>query len=299
MSVKVVRPRVTSDEGLPPKKRRRIDPRGCNWFMTWNNYPGDWKEQLGALAGLSKYCCQPEVGEETGTPHIQGVLVFKTQRLRSTLYNHLEGVRLRKARNLFACVNYCRKVETRAGAVWTKGFHIPKKVRDPLAGVELYTWQKDILELVEQDPDDRSIYWYWSDEGGIGKSSLCKHLVLKQNAIVVGGTHRDAYYAIMQRVQAGVAVDLVIFDICRAKCKDGKPMISYSAIEGIKNGMFFSAKYESGMCVYNCPHVMVFANCVPDKAMLSEDRWKIKCLDENDFSAGVRANLATGTWELT
>ena len=56
--------------------------------------------------------------------------------------------------------------------------------------------------------------------------------------------------------------------------------MSYIAIEGIKDGCFFSAKYEAGMCVYNPPHVMVFANKAPELTMLSSDRWVVKCLDK-------------------
>ena len=64
----------------------------------------------------------------------------------------------------------------------------------------------------------------------------------------------------------------VIFDIPRAN----KGHISYSALESIKNGMVCNTKYETGVKVFNSPHVIVFANFPPDdESMLSDDRWLI------------------------
>lgn len=51
--------------------------------------------------------------------------------------------------------------------------------------------------------------------------------------------------------------------------------VSYEALEAIKDGIFFSTKYESGMVVFDSPHVVVFANFPPDRTQLSADRWRI------------------------
>ena len=165
-----------------------------------------------------------------------------------------------------------------------KGFRASHQVvLDPLDGKVLYDWQTEILEMVRGEADDRKVYWFWSAEGNVGKSVLCKHMVLKEDAIVVGGNFRDAYYAIMQRVQKNHDVHIVVFALSRSQGNK----VSYIAIEGIKDGMFFSPKYESGMCVYNPPHVLVFANTAPDTSMLSSDRWVVTCLDKEtewDFS---------------
>ncbi len=275
-----------------PTKKRRVDPRGRQWFLTWNNHTDESIKILLRIAGLNKYCIQEEQGV-IGTPHLQGVMVFAEAKLRSTLENHVSGkVHWEKARNLHACKNYCSKVETSCGQRWTKGFHIPEKIRDPLSGKQLYTYQKEVLELVKQPPDDRSIHWYWSKSGNVGKSALCKHLCLKHDAIVVGGSFKDAYYAIMQRVKESRPIKLVVFSLCRSQGNK----VSYIAMEGIKDGMFFSAKYESGMCCYNPPHVIVFANESPDMENLSTDRWNIKCLDKEmdlvDIASGRPWDMA-------
>ena len=51
---------------------------------------------------------------------------------------------------------------------------------------------------------------------------------------------------------------------------------AYYTLEQIKNAIFFSGKYQSGM-VASCipPNVVVFANTPPNTKMMSEDRWRI------------------------
>jgi len=46
-------------------------------------------------------------------------------------------------------------------------------------------------------------------------------------------------------------------------------------LESIKNGLFFSGKYESTQVVMNSPHLIIFANEPPDKSKMSADRWHI------------------------
>ncbi len=256
-----------------------MDLRSRHWFLTWNNYvkagPDKSIDVLLAIGGLIKYVIQEEKGDE-GTPHLQGVMSFRSAKKWSTLRRHAK-IYWKPCRNVMAAKNYCSKLETSTGHCWNKGYSVKKKkLVDPLEGKKLYKWQLEIVNLAESIPDDRKIYWYWSDKGGIGKSALVKHLVMNNDAILIGGSWRDAYYAIAQRVDKDKEVELLIFDLPRSQGNK----ISYTAIEGIKNGCFFSAKYESEMCVFNTPHIIVMANFTPDREFLSEDRWEVKCLDD-------------------
>ncbi len=173
-------------------------------------------------------------------------------------------------------------MNTSVGKTYTKGYSVLIALVDPLAGKQLYAWQKEVLQLVEGEPDDRKIYWYWSDKGGIGKSVLVKHMCLKdrQYTLLCGGSAKDLKYAVAVAVRKKMPPRVVLFDIARAKQVDGKPCISYAGMEDVKNGCFFTGKYEGGMCIYNVPHLVVFANVGPDEEKMSGDRWVVKNLDK-------------------
>ncbi len=246
--------------------------------MTWNNHvargPDESISVLLGIGGLLRYVIQEEVGEG-GTAHLQGLMSFESAKKWSTLRGHAK-IYWSKCRNIFAAKRYCSKVETSTGRIWVKGYKVKGRgPKDPLDGKTLYEWQKDIIELVQKVPDDRSIHWFWSSAGNIGKTALAKHLILKFDAIVLGGKYKDAYFAISKRLEKHKDVDIVLFNLPRSVGN----IISYQAIEGIKDGMFFSPKYESNQVVYDPPHVIIFANCAPDLSKLSPDRWKVRCLD--------------------
>ena len=67
------------------------------------------------------------------------------------------------------------------------------------------------------------------------------------------------------------AIRMVLIDVPR----NLKNNVSYSAIECILNGMITNTKYETGLKVFNPPHVVVFSNYYPVMDKLSMDRWKI------------------------
>lgn len=267
----------------PPKKKRKVDQRGRHWFLTWNNPPDGSVVTLANLSCLcTHYVYQKELAP-SGTPHWQGCFSFKHAKFWSELDNKLDpkGAWAR-CKNVMAARNYCAKLDSRIGETFSKGYVVGIDiVKDPLEGKQLYRFQKLVLQLIARLPDERTVHWFWSYKGCIGKTSLCKHLCLKHNAVIVGGRCQDAYYVIAQRKMKKIPIDVVVFNIPRSKGNE----IDYEGVEGIKDGLFCSTKYESGMCCMNNPHVIVFANMAPVLGALSLDRWDIHCLDmEDDLS---------------
>ena len=120
-------------------------------------------------------------------------------------------------------------------------------------------------------PNDRSIVWITECEGGSGKTSFCKHIVLNNSsALYLSGSAKYMKYAIMKSIdEKGIVPKILLLDIPRSL----EDYVSYQGIEEIKNGMFFNTHYEAKMVVYDCPHVVVFANFDPDFSKLSSDRW--------------------------
>ncbi len=260
---------------------RQLNVRSKHWFITWNNHQDKVSiNVLLSIRGLCKYVIQEETGDTTGTPHLQGVMSFKHQKSWMTLRN-IAKIYWSKCRNIPAARNYCSKIETRNGKQWKKGYKtLNQPVFDPMTGKNFHTWQTDIIDLIAEVPDQRSIYWYWSHCGNIGKTSLAKHLCLKYNAVLGGGRAADSHFAITSRIKEGKPVEIVLFNLPRSKGNK----IDYEGLESIKDGMIFSSKYESKQCLFDCPHVIIFANFPPDLSQLSPDRWKVKCLDTLDFN---------------
>jgi hypothetical protein len=137
--------------------------------------------------------------------------------------------------------------------------------------LELRPWQQDLSDELSQEADDRKIIWYFDPVGGQGKSTMTKYLARNHEAILVGGQKKDILYAYdNQRI--------VLFDLSRTA--EGR--VSYSAMEDLKNGVYFVSKFTSKMvCRDFNAHVVIFANWLPDTDALSQDRWDIRLLREN------------------
>ncbi len=244
---------------------------GSYWFFTFNNYND--KDIKNVCSYFTKYTFQEETGSN-GTPHLQGVC-FKRCRF-STLKKAFPTVHWERCKNLKASLQYCTKLSTRSGKIHTKGFTKSKNIIiDYFKNKKPYIWQQNIIDMLSTKPDFRKIYWYWDSSGNIGKSALTRHLILNYDVLAVSGNARDIKCAYAKRIDDKKNVDMVIIDIPRSSFNN----ISYKCIEEIKNGFFFSSKYESNTYVFNIPHVIIFANSKPEISMFSLDRWVIKCLD--------------------
>lgn len=135
-------------------------------------------------------------------------------------------------------------------------------------------WEKEILEIITTEPDDRSIYWYWSRDGGVGKTSFCKYLSAKHDAIPLNGKGSDMLNGVANyKLKKGYCPELVVVPI--PKTFD-TTYLNYTGIELVKDMYFYSGKYEGTTIVGNCPHVFVFANCEPCFEKLQRDRWIVR-----------------------
>ncbi len=265
------------------KKRKRSVPQvspAIKWLFTLNNYTSDDVELLAnsELKTVPVMIFQSEVGEEKGTPHLQGYLEFKVKKRPLNLYADVLG---HKRTSWLAAkgsreqnVAYCSKDDTHDGKIrYQRGLPRPLVMitREQMRESQLAI--ADDYKVVEDPVFGREIHWYWESEGGWGKSILCKYMVHQMKAVLLGGANKDALYGIASYVEKhGEGPPIVIFDIPRVN----KGGISYQTLEYIKNGMFFNGKYESGMVLFNSPHVIVFANIEPDYDKLSVDRWSVK-----------------------
>lgn len=219
-----------------------------------------------------------EVGEN-GTPHIQGYVEFPTKVRpigykgcpREVHWGDRNGKPARGSRE--ANVAYCTKDD---GEPHFKGWG--PLYRKPLCFPDMdLWWEKEILKVIAEDPDDRTIHWYWSDAGNLGKTTFTKFLCMKHGACLLAGKGADVRNgALTWMKDKGSYPRLCVFPIPRSFNSE---YLSYEAIENVKDACFYSGKYEGGTVCAACPHLLVLSNFPPDEERMSSDRWHIVNID--------------------
>lgn len=232
------------------------------WCFTLNNYDGSNIQVLEEELENHKYVFVEEIGKK-GTPHLQGFVQFSTK-VRPLEKVSIKGIHWEKCKGTYVQnIKYCTKTE---GKRWTN-----MELKAPIIDYfffEYKIWQKEILEIISKPVNNRKIYWYWEEKGGVGKSIFTRHLVIKKLATYVCGKRDDMKLILAEKLEKE-DIHCLIIDIPRNQGNN----ISYTFIEEIQNGMFSSGKYESKNVLFNVPHVIVFANFPPEMEKMSEDRW--------------------------
>lgn len=277
-----------SNTKLAPKKV--VESR--MYTFTWNNYDKSHIKELETYFKSRKnllYVFQEETGEN-GTKHLQGCFKSNSPIPFETLKNKFNTVHWEFCKNWNASVAYCSKDDTRTGDIYNNmGIEILVSGFDYSL---MKPWQKLLFDLMDEKPHDRRIIWLWSKNGDKGKTRTIRELCrLYKNKILFVNGKGDNIKCGVARFLAikGNVLKMAIFGYPRSK----EDYISYDAIEEIKDGLFFSGKYESGMILINTPHVVILCNFPPDKSKLSKDRWHIINIDDDD--AGDRPTAETPT----
>lgn len=248
--------------------KKRIRSR-C-WIFTLNNprnyYPSE-EHFFIVLDVFNRWKFSYEIGE-SGTPHYQGIIWHENLLEEKYIRSIEPSAHWERCRNFRGSINYVEKIETHIAGPWSKGINIIKPIK---CITNLYPWQQYIIDLINKEPDDRTIHWFWEPNGNTGKTALCKYICINYKALYVTGKTGDVKYALYKYLEKQQEINCVLFDYSRSQ----ENYISYQALEDVKNGIMFSTKYESGMSIFNSPHVICFANFEPDINMLSLDRWNI------------------------
>lgn len=259
----------------PPAKKKQIAP-SKRWVFTLNNYTQEHIDLISSIVPdiCDKYIIGKEVGD-SGTPHLQGFISFKEKKRPKSIIP-IPEIHWEKALGDDMSQNYCGK----EGDVI-----LQKSIPRPLVKVTRDLLQPKQLAIADRfiEPEHplfgRKVYWFWENDGNWGKSFTALYMVDQMNAILVSGANNDILCGVQKYIEThGNAPGIIIFDIPRVN----KEHVSYQAIESLKNGCFFSGKYESGMVRFNKPHLIVFSNEEPETHKLSEDRWVIEELSVDD-----------------
>lgn len=228
-------------------RKKQISP-AIRWCFTFNNYTDEeYNSIVPQFRLLAKYyVIGKEVGE-SGTPHLQGYVEFK-KKCRPLSHKLPKGIHWKKCKgDRDSNYDYCTKDNSY--------IIFPK---EPTVISELYPWQTACLEFFK-DPCEwncRKIYWIYGDVN-IGKTQFVKYLVVKHGAYVLGGERRHV-------MSQAFANDAPMYCMLLAY---GDDMVSYRAIEHVKDGLYSSAfgTETNGMMIRDSPHFLVIGNEPPDR----------------------------------
>lgn len=237
------------------------------------------------------YCIGEEIAPQTGTPHLQGYIEFKTPRRFATVKRilgsdaHIEKRRGTKQQ----AIDYCKK-----DGKWHSNFPLSmmESLLKEYEKTEWYGWQSKVIALYDEPVHNRHIHWFVDDIGNSGKSYLTRFLYLKHQVLIGSGKKQDVFHQVAKRLDETTGAvkpfRMVILDIPRHQAE----FTNYGLLEELKNGIIMSGKYEGGTFVFPIPHVIVFSNSEPDQTKFSQDRWKIHRMNEVNSDYEMFGELA-------
>lgn len=222
--------------------------------------------------GCTEYSFQLEKGEKTGKLHFQGAFKLENKRrpkeLAKSLNLKMYGVEIYSAFDYEQLKQYSIKEKTRVAGPWMDpviyiGQDLNEVRNNP------YPWQEELNAIFRQAPDERKVYWIFDPIGNTGKSRYAKFLGYYFGfGLLSFDDLRDILFAASIQKSSGYLIDMT-----RARPQNVDMGKLYSLIETIKNGYYFSPKYNSKSVMTLTPHVVVFANRLPSYSELSRDRW--------------------------
>jgi len=271
-----------TNSSSPPLEKEKRDTQSCVWCITLNNYTDTELEQLEQWSKLNckKWVYGKELGEEK-TPHIQGVFSLKKKKRFVTLKKELGNrYHIEKCISWQGSVKYCMK----EGSYIYHGLKENEIANeeeeyngeDIIKKEEFYEWQKKCYKFLIEEANCRSIHWIYEKTGNTGKSSFAKYMAWHFDTLIC---QKGKYADIMNMAFNCKKLKNVIFDIPRSSMSN----VSYNAIESIKGGVIINTKYETGQKIIGNVNIVIFSNFPPNLDELSEDRWFVWKIVDNDL----------------
>lgn len=251
--------------------------KGRFFAFTWNNYTiSDMEHIKGYMANNYTYYFGEEIAPTTGTPHLQGCLEFKNEVSREKLRKEFPGMSIDFCKkSIWANRKYCGKdgkIHTNMIIKKSLEQEYNEFMQEEYKNIIWKPWQQKVIDILESKPDRRKIHWFWEEEGNTGKSFLARYIEWKYKCVIVNGKQSDVFNGIKTYIESKEQYpNVVIIDIPRVN----ENYVCYGTMEKIKDGLFYSGKYEGGTIRLLPLHLIVFTNFPPDTTKLSKDRWDI------------------------
>lgn len=165
---------------------------------------------------------------------------------------------------------YTTKTEGRIEGPWrdtdAAPQYIPRQIRD----VTMRPWQQQVIDSADVF-DTRHINIIHDSTGNVGKTTLKTYV--RCHGIGRFIPFVNDYKDMMRIVMDCPKEKLYIIDIPRAIQKD-RLFQFYAGIETLKDGYAYDDRYHFKDECFDCPVIWVFTNVMPERHLLSADRWR-------------------------
>lgn len=254
---------------------------------------------------ITEFGYQREKGEKNGIEHYQGTMKVEPRKrvhqVQDWFKEHIPTVE-------FPAKDYCKrsiseaanrygmKEDTRIAGPWYKGPIFDKIAKETVykIDIQLKPWQQKIVKVIENEPDDRLIWWFWEPMGGLGKTTFQKWLFQNYKGVTpISGKAADMKNGVIEYMDAndGRVPKIIIINLPKTHKSD---YFSFEGAESIKDMWFYSGKYKGGVVCNRNPHLLIFANVAPNTKNMSPDRWNIIRLPDGK---GTREEPLYETWD--
>lgn len=288
--------------------------RAKRWCFTLNNYDEDKQQAVRELAANSEYLVFGREVGESGTPHLQGFIIFKDQLRFNRVQEMLPGCHLSVARTVQKAAEYCRKdgdfEEFGTIPADTSGKRSDIDVfKEAVENGEVESFHHALLEhssvyakyprfvhsyleakLTEKNQLERYPLMDWQQKlfEDLERQVDTRKIIFIVD--VTGNSGKSWFCDYVREMKSNVQImtpgkkaDMAYEYFTPTKilfmdCPRSKQSeyIQYDFLEDVKNGRIFSTKYESQMKYFKPPHVVVMMNENPDMSKLSEDRYDVR-----------------------
>lgn len=141
-------------------------------------------------------------------------------------------------------------------------------------------WEHLLDKIIDSHADPRVIHWFYDNVGDMGKTVNGKNLYFNHNTFyATGGKAADIYHAYQGE-------PIVILNL-PASTDVAHSDYLYPILEGFKDGVVSSGKYNSQTKAFKIPHVIVFSNHAPDMTKVKANRIKAHNVHKITFEHGI------------
>lgn len=168
--------------------------------------------------------------------------------------------------------------------------NLEDNIISPMQPWNFKSWQKFLLNVIENEVDESAFYWCWEPIGQMGKTKLAHYIETNYNNVLM---IKDlSSYINMITTYINVIkkrmINIVILDVPRIISNDllnPENNGIFKFIELLKDGYINTS--DKRIKLTPC-HVIVFSNSLTNVKLIRSDRWKIiKILEDGEACMGT------------